>query len=155
MNKIYTLPEDELRGEMYKRILLLMGKNRGSWESVVAAVGLFGGLLAIVLGALDWAFVGLFAPADALGSLLDTAGTVLLVLPLPLMALGAYCLDRLELKAPALPLPAVPKPDAPRPVIRAHPTGRRSPAAAALRGAATSSIPRTGSALTERAGLLK
>ena len=155
MNKIYTLPEDELRGEMYQRILLLMGKNWGSWESVVAVVGLFGGLLVIVLGALDWAIVGLFAPAGELGSLLDTAGTVLLVLPLPLMALGAYCLDRLELKAPALPLPAVPKPDTPRPVIRARPTRRRSSAAAALRGAATSSIPRTGSASTERAGLLK
>ena len=67
-----------------------MGKNRGSWQSVAAAVSLFGGLLCIILGGLDWAFVGLFAPAGALGSFLDTAGTVLLLLPLPLLALGAF-----------------------------------------------------------------
>jgi hypothetical protein len=51
------------------------------------------------MGGLVWAVVGLFGPAGALGSLLDTAGTVLLVLPLPLLALGACCLDRLEKEA--------------------------------------------------------
>ena len=110
MNRIYVLPEDDLRGEMYRRILLLMGKNWKSWQAVVAAVSLFGGLLAIVLGVMDWALVGLFAPSGALGSLLDTAGTVLLVLPLPLLALGAFCLDLLEKKSPTLPLPAEPRP---------------------------------------------
>ena len=113
MGKIYVLPEDDMRGEIFQRILRLMGKNRGSWQSVVAAVGLFGALLCIVLGALAWAFVGLFAPAGALGSFLDTAGTVLLLLPLPLLALGAFCLDLLEKKPPALPLPAEPRPEVP------------------------------------------
>ncbi|HEY0173605.1 MAG TPA: hypothetical protein VGB98_21515 [Pyrinomonadaceae bacterium] len=113
MNKIYTLPEDETHGDMYRRILILMGRNWGAWESVAAAASLLGGLLAIVLGALDWAVVGLLAPAGAPGSFLDVAGTALFVLPLPLLALGAYCLDRLEKKAPALPLPAEPRPDAP------------------------------------------
>lgn len=106
MNRIYTLPEDELRGEIYKRILLLMKKNRGSWQSVAAAVGLFGGLLSIVLGGMIWIIFGLFASAGTFGSFLDIAGTVLLVLPLPLLALGAFCLDLLEKKLPALPLPA-------------------------------------------------
>lgn len=113
MNKTYALPEDELRGDIYQRILLLVGKNWGTWESVAAAVSLFGGLLSIVLGALDWAFVGLFAPSGSLGSFLNVAGTVLLVLPLPLLALGASCLDRLEKKAPALPLPAESRPAVP------------------------------------------
>lgn len=113
MNKTYALPEDELRGDIYRRMLLLMGKNWGAWQSVAAAVSLFGGLLAIVLGTLDWAFVGLFAPAGALGSFLDTAGTVLLVLPLPLLALGAFCLDLLEKKSPAIPLPAESRPAVP------------------------------------------
>ena len=113
MNKIYVLPEDEMRGDIYRRMLLLVGKNRGSWQSVAAAVSLFGGLLCIVFGGLDWAFVGLFAPAGALGSILDTAGTVLLLLPLPLLALGAFCLDLLEKKPPALPLPAEPRPAVP------------------------------------------
>jgi hypothetical protein len=124
MNKIYVLPEDDMRGEMYRRILLLMGKNWRSWHSVVAAVSLFGGLLAIVLGALDWVVVGLFAPAGALGSLLDVAGTTLFVLPLPLLALGAYCLDLLEKKSPALPLPAEPRPVRP---VRWHRLRPRHP----------------------------
>jgi hypothetical protein len=118
MNKIYTLPEDELKGEIYRRILLLMGKNLWKWESVTAAVSLFGGLLSIVLGALVWAVVGLFAPAGALGRFLDVAGTILFVLPLPLLALGAYCLDLLEKKPPALPLPVESQPDAARPMIQ-------------------------------------
>ena len=109
---------------MYQRMLLLMGRNRGSWQSVAAAVSLFGGLLAIVLGALDWAFVGLFGTASALGSFLDAAGTVLLVLPLPLMALGAFCLDLLEKKPPALPLPAEPRPAVP---VRWHRLRARRP----------------------------
>ena len=113
MNKIYTLPEDDMRGDIYRRILLLMGKNWGSWQSVVAAVSLFGGLLSIVLGTLDWAVVGLFGPAGRLGAFLDVAGTVLFVLPLPLLALGAYCLDLLEKKPPALPLPSEPRPVGP------------------------------------------
>src|SRR5215204_3079206 len=113
MGKIYVLPEDDMRGEIFQRVLRLMGKNWGSWQAVAAAVSLFGGLLCIVLGALAWAFVGLFAPAGALGSFLDTAGTVLLLLPLPLLALGAFCLDLLEKKPPALPLPAEPRPAIP------------------------------------------
>lgn len=110
MNKIYALPEDELRGDIYRRIMLLVRRHRGSWQSFVAAVSLCGGLLAVVLGALDWAVVALFAPAGALGSFMDAAGTILLVLPLPLLALGAFCLDLLEKKPPALPLPAASRP---------------------------------------------
>ena len=119
MNKIYALPEDELRGEIYRRILLLMGKNRGTWQAVAAAVGLCGGLLSIVLGVLDWAVVAVIAPAGALGSFLDVAGTVLFVLPLPLLALGAYCLDLLEQKPPLLPVSA-PLPAGSRPEGRAR-----------------------------------
>ena len=124
MNRIYVSPEDELRGEIYQRMLLLMGKNWGSWQSVAAAVSLFGGLLAIVLGALDWVAVGLFAPAGTLGSFLDAAGTILFILPLPLLALGAFCLDLLEKKAPALPLPAASRPAV---TVRRHYRRPRSP----------------------------
>lgn len=113
MDKIYELPEDDMRGEIFQRMLRLMGKNWGAWQSVAAAVSLFGGLLCIALGGLDWAFVGLFAPVGALGSFLNTAGTVLLLLPLPLLALGAFCLDLLEKKPPALPLPAEARPAVP------------------------------------------
>jgi hypothetical protein len=110
MNKTHALHEDELRGDIYREVLLLLGKNRGSWQSAAAALGLFGGLLAIVVGALDWAAAGLFAPPGALGAFMDEAGTLLLVLPLPLLALGAFCLDLLEEKPPALPLPSESRP---------------------------------------------
>ena len=150
MNKIYAPPEDELGGEMYRRIVILLGKNWGSWESFAAAFSLFGGLLAIVLGALDWAFVGLFAPAGALGSFLDAAGTALLVLPLPLMALGAYCLDRLEKKTPALPLRDEPRPEVPRPVVQTLRPVRRRPATLAARGAAVSAPAASRSASPKR-----
>ncbi len=125
MDKIYTLPEDVLRGGIYRRILLLLGKNRGGWQSAVAAGGLFGGLLSIVLGFLDWGVVGLIAPAGALGSFLNRAGIVLFILPLPLLALGAHCLDLLEKKAPPLPLPAESRPATPRQTVRSRLTARR------------------------------
>ena len=102
--------EDESGGDFYRRILLLLGKNWGSRESVVAAVSLLGGLLAIVLGVLGWGVVELLAPAGTVGSLLDAAGIFLFVLPFPLLALGAYCLDLLEKKRPAPRLPAEPRP---------------------------------------------
>ena len=125
MNKINVLPKDELRGGIYQRLLLLMGKHRGTWQVAGAAVGLFGGLLSIVLAVLIWAVVGLIAPAGALGAFLDVAGTVLFILPLPLLALGAHCLDLLEKKAPAFPLPAASQPTAPRPVLQSYRAGRR------------------------------
>lgn len=128
MNRIYTLPEDELRGEIYQRMLRLMWKNRGSWQSVAAAVGLCGGLLSIVLGVLVWAVVGLCAPAGAAGAFLDVAGAVLFALPLPLLALGACCLDRLEKKAPPLTRARAAVRRGSRPSVRATP-GDISPAA--------------------------
>lgn len=106
MGKNEAQTEDDMRGEIYQRMLRLLGTNRGRWEAFVAVLSLSGGLLAIALGTLDWAVVGLFAPSGALGSTLDAAGTVLLVLPLPLLALSACCLDRLEKKA----LPSSSKP---------------------------------------------
>ncbi len=105
MNNIYELHEDEPRGGIFHRVLLLLGKNRVTWQTVGAVVGLFGGLLCILLGLLVWAVVGLIAPAGAFGSFLDVAGTALLVLPLPLLALGAHCLDLLDNKAPAIQPP--------------------------------------------------
>lgn len=126
MNKIYVLPEDELRGEIYQRMLRLMRKHWGAWESIAAAIGLFGGLLSIFLAVLIWAVVGIIAPPGALGSFLDVAGTVLFILPLPLLALGAHCLDLLEKKAAALSLTTETQPDAPRTALRTHRAGRIS-----------------------------
>jgi hypothetical protein len=117
MNRIYVLPEDELGGGIYGRIFLLVCEHRGTWQAVGAAVGLFGGLLSVVLAVLIWAVVALFAPAGVPGSLLDQAGTALFILPLPLLALGAHCLDLLEKTNPRLS-PSRQKPGPPSKVER-------------------------------------
>ena len=110
MNKIYVLQKDELRGELYRRIYLLISKNRGTRPSTGACVGLAGGLLSIMLGALLWAIVPLLAPGSFRSSL-NAVDIVFFALSLPLLALGAFCLDLLETRAPILPLPAKSQPD--------------------------------------------
>jgi hypothetical protein len=94
-NSIYILPEDELGGRFYRRIYLLIKKNRRACAAIGAAFGLIGGTLSIVLGALLWAIVALLAPVSP-RSLLNVLETVSFVMPLPLLALGAHCLDLLE-----------------------------------------------------------
>ena len=105
MNKIYILPKDELGGELYRRICLLISKNRWTRQSIGAAFGLAGGMLSIILGAVLWAIIQLLAPGS-FGSFLNGLEIVFFALALPLLALGAYCLDLLETKASILPLHA-------------------------------------------------
>lgn len=107
MDRIYTLPEDDLRGELYRRIFLLVLKPRGGWQSFGAAVGIAGGALFIPLALLSWAAFKFLAPS-AVGPTLYALSNLLFALSLPLLALGACCLDLLERKPPALPLPAAP-----------------------------------------------
>lgn len=105
MNKNYVLQKDELRGELYKRIYLLIRENRWTRPSIGASLGVSGGLLSIILGTLLWVTVSLLAPGG-FRSLLNAIEILFFALSLPLLALGAYCLDLLEKRAPFLPLPA-------------------------------------------------
>ena len=105
MNKIYILPKDELGGELYRRICLLIRKNRWTRQSIGAAFGLTGGMLAIILGAVLWAIVLLLAPGNFC-LVLNGLETLCFALTLPLLALGAYCLDLLETNPPILPISA-------------------------------------------------
>jgi hypothetical protein len=98
------LPKDELGEGLYRRIYLLIKKNRGNWAARLAILGLAGGLLSIILGALVWAIVPLLVQGN-FKTFLNISETVFFVLPLPLLALGAYCLDLLEKRPPILPLP--------------------------------------------------
>ena len=54
MNKIYALPEDDLKGGLYWRIYLLVSKQQGGWAGVGAAFGLAGGVLSIPSALLLW-----------------------------------------------------------------------------------------------------
>ncbi|HKR01562.1 MAG TPA: hypothetical protein VJT09_12865, partial [Pyrinomonadaceae bacterium] len=95
MTRIHVLPKDELGEGLYLRIYQLTKRNRGAWATRAAACGLIGGMLAILLAALLWAVVPLLTQGH-LRSLLRTLETIFFALPLPLLALGAYCLDLLE-----------------------------------------------------------
>ena len=106
MNRTYVLPKDELGEGFYRRIYLLIKKSRPDRTSVGAAWGLTGGLLSIALGALLWAVVSLLTPCG-LRSFLNGLETLFFVLPLPLLAVGAYCLDLLEQRPPLLPLTTI------------------------------------------------
>ena len=118
-NKTYALPEDELRGEIYRRVYLLLRKEGGGWHAVGAAFGLGAGTLsvpvALVLGAAAWFLV----PTSA-GPTLHLLSTTLFVLTLPLLALGAFFLDILEKKPPVLELPHAPRPASIRRYHRLH-----------------------------------
>lgn len=103
MNEIYVLQKDELGGELYRRIYLLIRKNRWSRQSIGASVGLAGGLLSIITGSLLWAIVH-FLVRDGFGSFLNAVEILFFALSLPLLALGVYCLDILEKSPPILPL---------------------------------------------------
>ena len=109
MNRIYVLPKDVLGEGIYRRIYLLIKKNRWDSAAIGATFGLVGGMLSIILGAMLWAVVPLLAPVS-LGSFLNVLEIVFFILPLPLLALGAYCLDLLERKPPNLPLPVKSQP---------------------------------------------
>ena len=101
MNKSYALSEDDLSRELYGRICLLVSGNRGGWESFGAAFGLAGGVLSAPSGALLWA-AAQFPALAGTGPALSVLSNVLFGLCLPLLALGACCLDLLEKKSPLL-----------------------------------------------------
>jgi hypothetical protein len=96
MNKTYTLLEDDIGGELYRRIYLLVRKNRWTRPSIGATMGLAGGMLSIILGALLWAVIVSHLASGSFGSFLNALEIVLFALSLPLLVLGTYCLDLLE-----------------------------------------------------------
>ena len=109
MKEIYVLQKDDLRGELYRRIYLLIRNNRWTRQSVGATFGLVGAMLSILLGLLLWIVIGFLKPGS-FGSLLTVLSNLFFALPLPLLALGAYCLDLLEKSSPIPPLTCNPQP---------------------------------------------
>jgi hypothetical protein len=86
------LKEAEVRlKELYR------ASHRGgrTWRATGAVLGLAGGAVAAILGALLSA--GAWALGDeANGLSLHSAGNILLLLTIPLLIVGAHCLDLLE-----------------------------------------------------------
>lgn len=104
MSRIYRLREDDRGDDLYRRIYLLIIKNRLTWQSVGATLGISGGMFSLLLAMLLWSIVR-FLAASGSASILRALEIIFFVLPLPLLALGVHCLDLLEKKRPALTLP--------------------------------------------------
>jgi hypothetical protein len=90
--------ETETETDLYLDAEALVRKNPWTWQSVCAVLGLAGGLAAPVLGAaadvVTWV-----VHAQPVNTYLHAASIVSCALTLPLLILGALCLDSLETKA--------------------------------------------------------
>jgi hypothetical protein len=74
-------------------------KNQGwNYQSIGACAGLAGGVIAALSGSLLTAITW-FTGTGAGSSYLHTLGTMLLFLTIPLLILGAHCLDLAEKQA--------------------------------------------------------
>jgi len=88
---------DKKDPDLYQKMEALLKKNPRAWQSVCAGLGLAGGLIAPALGAtadvITW-----FVRSQSVNSYLHLTSIVLCSLTVPLLILGAHCLDSLESK---------------------------------------------------------
>jgi len=87
--------KDEIWEELFPRIVLLIKMNKWAWQSVGAIFGLGGGVLSIILAIVLPFIISWLTPSD-LVSILEKISFIFLALSLPLLAVGAHCLDLLE-----------------------------------------------------------
>jgi hypothetical protein len=110
MNATNESLEDEAETDLYQEIETLIKKNPWAWQSVCAVVGLAGGVISPILGAtadvITW-----FVQSQSVNSHLHVLSIVLCALTLPLIILGAFCLDSLQRKTSNLSSPAEPPRD--------------------------------------------
>lgn len=69
--------------------------NPSTWKTRGAAFGLFGGLMAPILGSI-FTVISWFIDSAWHGVSLRNLGTSLFVVAIPLLILGAHCLDLLD-----------------------------------------------------------
>jgi hypothetical protein len=104
MNTTYGSLEREGDIDLYQEMEALIKKNPWAWQSVCAVLGLAGGVIAPILGAtadvITW-----FVHAQSVTSHLHVLSIVLCALTVPLIILGAFCLDSLQRKTPNLSPP--------------------------------------------------
>lgn len=98
MNETYESLEKQVETDPYQEIESLVKKNPWAWQSVCAVVGLAGGVIAPMLGAMA-DVITWFVNSKSVNSYLHVLSIVLCALTLPLIILGAFCLDLLEAKS--------------------------------------------------------
>lgn len=105
MNPTFTSLEERTDIDLYQEIESLIKKNPWAWQSVVAVIGLAGGVIAPILGAIS-DVITWFVHSIPTNSYLHVLSIVLCALTLPLLILGAFCLDLLQAKTAQLSPPA-------------------------------------------------
>ena len=104
MDRTYEWLKDGAETDFYQEMESLIKKNPWAWQSVCAVLGLAGGVSAPFLGAasdvITW-----FANSTTVNSYLHVLSIVFCALTIPLIALGACCLDLLEAKTARLSPP--------------------------------------------------
>ena len=98
MNQHYESQQDQAEDDLYQRMEVLIKTDPWRWQSIGAMLGLAGAILAPLLGAtLD--VITWFVNSQIVTSRLHALSIVLCALPIPLLLLGAHCLDLLEAKS--------------------------------------------------------
>src|SRR5947209_9693591 len=97
MKEDHEATRDKAWDDPFERIEFLIRNNPWTWQSVGAVSGLAGGILAPALGTLS-TVVRWFTGVQRASSYLNRLSIVLFALIIPLLALGAHCLDLLEAK---------------------------------------------------------
>jgi len=97
MNATFRLLAERAEIDPYQEIESLIKKNRGRWQSACAVTGLVGGVVAPLLGTMFEA-IAWFINSIPVNSYLHVLSIVLCALTIPLLTLGASCLDLLEAK---------------------------------------------------------
>lgn len=104
MNATYESLKDQSETDLYQKIESLVKKDPGAWQSICAVLGLAGGVSVPILGAIS-DVITWFVSSIRVISYLHVLSIVLCALTLPLLILGALCLDLLEAKITRLPPP--------------------------------------------------
>src|SRR5262249_54267849 len=91
--KQQIVSQEEVSPELGARGLI--NDSRDVWPVCGAGIGLIGGVLAPLLGAL-FTFVSWFEGNSGFGPSLHRLGTISFLLTIPLLIFGGYCLDVLE-----------------------------------------------------------
>lgn len=105
MNETYESLKNRADIDIYQEIESLIMMNPWAWQSVCAVLGLVGGVIVPILGAIC-DVIAWFVGSAAVVSYLHVLSIVLCALTIPLLILGASCLDLLAAKAARLSPPA-------------------------------------------------
>ena len=125
MNATFESLEDQTETDLYQEIETLIKKNPWAWQSVCAVVGLAGGVIAPLFGAMA-DVITWFGSSETVNSYLHVLSIVFCALTLPLIILGALCLDLLQRKTTNLYPPAEPLRDEAATVTSIRPVTQQS-----------------------------